>query len=194
MHHLGERIDKVNDKCTAFFAESLALHAEACFRMSTVYLWGGLGHEITETVIKRKREEDPTHYPIVQCRKLKKMANNNIYGFDCSGLIKNYLMGGPDNFRYRSEYDLNSSAMFNLSKVKGKMKTLPEYRGICLYMPGHVGIYVGCGNVIEATNNPSFGDGVVMTKITDREWTDWFCCPYVEYPDFPETEGKEYTI
>lgn len=48
---------------------------------------------------------------------------------------------------------------------------------------GHVGIYMGNGNVVEATNNQSFGNGVVNTRLEDREWTDWFCCIGLEYPN-----------
>ena len=50
-------------------------------------------------------------------------------------------------------------------------------------MNKHVGIYVGDGTVIEATNNPKFGDGVVKTRLCDRKWEKWFCCRGIDYSD-----------
>ena len=52
-------------------------------------------------------------------------------------------------------------------------------------MDGHTGIYVGGGLVIESTPNPRFGNGVVQTKLSDRPWTQWYCCHGVNYMDAP---------
>lgn len=45
-------------------------------------------------------------------------------------------------------------------------------------MPGHVGIYVGNGEVIEARGHLY---GVVKTKLKDRPWTDWGKLRWLEY-------------
>ena len=58
---------------------------------------------------------------------------------------------------------------------------LPEIPCIYLYMQGHTGVYIGAGEVIEATNNADFGNGVVLTKLKDRFWENWFECPHVQY-------------
>ena len=115
--------------------------------------------------------------------KLKKCIDKNVRGFDCSGLIKNYMMGGLIEYKYDNSIDMNSEMMLEKSIKKGTIDTLPEVRGICLYMPGHVGIYVGNGFVIESTSNKKFGDGVCKTKISDRKWTHWFYCPTITYED-----------
>ena len=166
-------------------AQSLAIHASVCSKMPTVYLWGGLGEVITEELIQKKQLEYPSHYTDAFCDELRKLIDRGVRGYDCSGLIKSFLMGGLPNYSYDPAYDLNSKSLLNHSKTKGKISTMPEYSGICLYLPGHVGIYMGNGNVIESTNNIRFGNGVVNTKLEDREWTDWFCCPFLEYPGFP---------
>lgn len=53
-------------------------------------------------------------------------------------------------------------------------------------MPGHVGVYIGNGKVVEARGHDY---GVVETNLVDRGWTQWGKCPYIEYN--PET--KELT-
>ena len=59
---------------------------------------------------------------------------------------------------------------------------MPEIPGIVVYKKGHIGVYVGNGDVIECTLG-SRGDGVVLTKLTAAEWTDWFFAPDVQYED-----------
>ena len=91
-------------------------------------------------------------------------------------------MGGFSRFHYDPALDYNSLTLLENAWAQGESVQLPEVPGLCLYLPGHVGIYVGCGRVIEATANPRFGDGVVETAFTDREWTRWFTCPHIRYP------------
>ena len=59
-------------------------------------------------------------------------------------------------------------------------------------MPGHVGIYVGNGEVIEARGHLY---GVVKTKLKDRPWTDWGKLRWLEYQKalvlFEAGQGKE---
>jgi len=42
-----------------------------------------------------------------------------------------------------------------------------------------VGVYIGNYEVVECTLN-MFGDGVVKTKFTDRNWAWWYQCPCIE--------------
>ncbi len=160
--------------------EGLVRQAKRCEKMATVYLWGGIGEFIEEDVVQRLKQVYPKKYTEEYCDKLNRRAGKHVRGFDCSGLIKNYIMGGLANFEYNSKYDLNSYMMLEQSKRSGDITTLPEEPGLCLFMPGHVGIYVGNQEVIESTSNPKFGDGVVRTKLSDRQWTHWFLCPGIE--------------
>ncbi|HCW73377.1 MAG TPA: hypothetical protein DHM90_05775 [Clostridiaceae bacterium] len=53
-------------------------------------------------------------------------------------------------------------------------------------MPGHIGVYVGGGEVIEAT--PSWENGVQRTKLSARKWQLHGMMPQVEYvEDEPDT-------
>lgn len=163
--------------------EGLAKHAEACLELPTIYMWGGLGQIITPEQIQEKAKIYPETYTEEYRQHLQDCVGKNVYGFDCSGLIKNYLMGGVDGFQLKEDLDYNAWLLLKYGDRSGTMDTLPEIRGVCLYMEGHVGIYVGNGRVIESTSNPNFGNGVVETKLTDRVWLRWFYCPHLRYEE-----------
>ena len=160
---------------------TLLRHAETCRKMDTDYVWGGMGQLITPELIEKKRAEYPAQYDGQTCRRLMARCGHKVYGFDCSGLIKTCLMGGLRCFRYDPARDLSAAMMLERSPLKGPIDTLPERPGLCLFMEGHVGIYIGNGRVIEATANPNFGYGVVETRVSDRTWLYWFECPFIRY-------------
>lgn len=166
---------------TRLTAEGLARHAEACLAAETVYLWDGRGEMLTEALIDRLRAAYPDVYDAERAERLKALCGKDVRGFDCSGLIKNYVMGGLDNYRYVAEMDLNTSALIRLARRKGPASELPERPGLCLWMQGHTGIYAGHGTVIESTPNPRFGDGVVRTAVSDRAWELWYEFPWIRY-------------
>ena len=45
-------------------------------------------------------------------------------------------------------------------------------------MPGHIGVYVGKGEVIEAMGTAY---GVVKTKVAGRGWSKWLRIPHIQY-------------
>lgn len=116
-------------------------------------------------------------------RGVRKTLGKKKYYSDCNALVKSYLFGGYNYPFYEKLYDIKSSMMFYVSDCKGKIDTLPEIRGICLYISGHVGIYAGKGRVIDCNGNRIFKNGLIESNITDRNWTDWFYCPFVKYND-----------
>ena len=63
-----------------------------------------------------------------------------------------------------------------------------------MYKQGHVGIYEGAGNVIEAKG---FAHGVIRSKLTDTQWTHWIACPFLSYAGYeallqPEVIASPY--
>jgi len=169
-----------------FLSSRLAAHVRRCqTRLKTHYLWGGIMDRFTEEALEALFARYPLWYEGKQER-FRALIGSGAYGCDCSGLIKSYLFGGPDHPGYEAFYDLSSGMLFSASDKKGGINTLPELEGLCLYMPGHVGVYLGGGQVMECTNNPGFGDGVVQTRIGDRPWTDWFCCPFIGHEGLDE--------
>ena len=161
----------------------LVNHATSFLCKPTIYVWGGLGELLTNKLLHKLRIKYPDFYTKEKLTFYIDYINKTHYGFDCSGLIKNYLMGGEQIFEYDSSLDYNSGMLFEQATIKGTIHTLPEIPGICLYMQGHTGIYIGAEKVIEATNNAEFGNGVVLTKLKDRIWEKWFKCPHILYTE-----------
>ena len=51
---------------------------------------------------------------------------------------------------------------------------------------GHVGIYIGNGEVVQAANTKA---GVIRNKLEDTAWTHWLKIPYISYIE--ETEENQ---
>ena len=163
-------------------AKSLVKHAYTCMRMPTVYCMGGVGLILTREWLLDAKKRTPGYFSSNNdFEMLWSIPNGEIRCFDCSGLIKCFLMGGLNHFVYDKALDINAGTMLKRAEVKGSIDTMPEQPGICVYMKDHVGIYAGNGRVIESTPSPCFGNGVVMTRLTDREWSDWFRLSGISY-------------
>lgn len=180
----------------AYTAEGLAQYCETMLKEVTRYMWGGLMRPITQQYITAKAKQYPKQYTQARQNYLKNFIGKG-YGADCVGLIKSYYFGGINSPKYELKKDLNTNGMYAISKEKGAINTLPEQRGLILYMPGHVGVYIGKGYCIECTWG-AYGDGVVKTKVQGRGWTHWLRLPYIEYPkedtEVPETQVVQYTV
>lgn len=75
----------------------------------------------------------------------------------------------------------------------GKIGTIPEVRGIGVFKDGHVGIYIGNGQVIEAKG---FNYGVIKSRLKDTPWTAWAYFPFITYLEggFPVEPPKEFKL
>ena len=75
---------------------------------------------------------------------------------------------------------------------RGTLETMPNILGVLVFMPGHVGVYVGNGKVIEARGH---GYGVVETNLVGRGWKEWGKLDWIEYTEentmFELGQGKE---
>ncbi len=174
-----------NDPLTV---HGLLTHVEACLRLKTCYFFGGMGRPLTLDKIDQHRLRYPSHYTDERCSLLRQWATEGVYGFDCSGLIKSYWFGGIGAPLYKASpnviaMDLNAGQMLAISRRRGPTKRLPEEPGLALWLPGHVGVYMGGGRVIESTANTAFGDGVTETRLADRPWTFWFQLPFIRYEE-----------
>lgn len=76
--------------------------------------------------------------------------------------------------------DVSADQIYNQASEKGSMSTMPEIPGILVHAPGHIGIYIGGGYVIEAMGTRY---GVVKTVLGSGSWTGWCKNPYINYVD-----------
>lgn len=149
------------------------------------YVWGACGQVLTESVLAGKSAQYPdevggqeefirTHWLGRRCA-------------DCVGFIKGY--GWLNAETLEIEYgtngmpDIGADAMYANATEKGTIDTIPEIPGLAVWHEGHIGIYVGNGEVIEAMGTRY---GVVRTQLADRGWTHWLKIPYINYLETEE--------
>ena len=173
--------------------------------VKTSYMWGEFGRKITNSTINQKvtqyraKKETKDYYKDDRVAHLRSLVGKNYYGCDCTGLYKWFIWSENDkhNPYYKSATDRDTVGMYNAATEKGGIKTIPEIPGLIVYKYGHVGVYIGNSEVVECTLS-SFGDGVVKTKLKDRDWTHWLKMPEITYetetttvqPSKPTTSGK----
>ena len=162
----------------------LVKYCKEALKLKTVYMWGGLFREVNKSYINQLAGMYPEQYGESRKNTLSGLCGKGYYGCDCVGLVKSYYFGGvgvANNAKgYVSAWDFGVGSMYNAAKVKGKISTMPKKEGVLVMTSdyGHVGVYIGNGEVIECTLS-KFGDGVVKTKFTDRNWAWWCQCPVI---------------
>lgn len=167
-------------------SESFVKHLMKCKDEKTKYVFGGLMEEIENNKIMDLARLYPTFYTKQKIEELLKYEGD--YGCDCSGLIKSFFFDYNRKY-YHPFLDRNSYMMLDIARFKGPVDALPEIAGICLEMPGHVGVYLGKGKVIEATLNEKYGDGIMITNLNEREWHSWFSCYFIYYKELDNYES-----
>ena len=109
---------------------------------------------------------------------------------DCVGLIKGYgwydSVSGEIVVGSNGMMDVTANGMFDAATVKGTIDTIPEVPGLAVWHQGHIGIYIGNGEVVEAMNTTR---GVTRTKLAGRSWTHWLQIPYISYVEEKENES-----
>ena len=166
-------------------------------RLKRPYWYGTCHYECTESLLAKKAKQYPAHYGKSRfARYSEDIKNSQICG-DCVGAAikgavwselgtrtsKNGSNGCPDK---------SADGMFSYCKAQGMewggIDSLPDIPGIAVRYSGHVGVYVGGGEVVEWRG---FAYGCVITQLKDRKWTHWYKIPWCEYvaparPEAPE--------
>lgn len=103
---------------------------------------------------------------------------------DCVGLIKGYGWYNTETAQIQiganGMPDISANAMFENASEKGTIDTIPEIPGLAVWHEGHIGIYIGNGEVIQAANTNA---GVIRTPIGQSGWTHWLKIPYISYKE-----------
>ncbi len=157
-------------------------HCKEWLKYPTRYGWGCWGQPVSDSIITSKARQYPGHYDRSRQAQLRKLIGK-AWLIDCVGLIKNYYWGmtpGGSKVNYIAKTDVSADDMYYRARIKGPISNMPDLPGICVQLPGHIGVYIGGGKVIESTRG-AFGDGVVVTKLTARKWVHWLQCPYITY-------------
>ena len=101
---------------------------------------------------------------------------------DCVGLIKGYgwLNAEDLSIQYASNGmpDTGANQMYYAATESGPISTIPEIPGLAVWVDGHIGVYIGNGEVIEAMGTYY---GVCKTQLTSGRWTHWLKVPYINY-------------
>ena len=74
--------------------------------------------------------------------------------------------------------DISANEMYHSATVSGTIDTIPETPGLAVWHEGHIGVYIGNGEVVEAMGTRY---GVVKTKLEGARWTHWLKIPYISY-------------
>ena len=164
----------------------LVAHVKKALYEKWGYVWGTFGQVLTPLILEQKRKQYPDNI-----NKYLDFIRQNWIGrrtVDCVNLIKSYLWW--DSARntpvYSIKYDkynntwMSADGAFNSAKEKGLIKTMPELPGVCVWYKGHIGVYIGGDEVIEARGTKY---GVVKAHIKNRPWTHWLKYPGIEYMD-----------
>ena len=152
------------------------------------YVWGTYGEVFDQALYEYKLDQ----YPEEVGRYAQFIEANWLGGrtADCVGLIKGYGWLNPETqeieYGTNGMADVGADQMYENATEKGSIDSMPEIPGLAVWHSGHIGIYIGDGEVIEALGTRY---GVVKTQLSDSRWTHWLKVPYITYLEaVPETE------
>lgn len=158
-----------------------------CYKHSNYYIYGTYGQKLTSSLVESKIKQYPSFYRnSTRIKNARNAVGKYAYAYDCVGLIKCYLFGGFGNVKYNSKYDLSANGMYNKCTEKGKISSIPNIKGLLVWMDGHIGVYDGEKYTYECTvSGGTFR--IIKTIAKTRGWTNWGKCAYIKY----EKEKKD---
>lgn len=161
-------------------------------KLPTIYVNGGWGWPMTNS---NKSRAMTNSYNASYLRALAlQAATPQTFGFDCVCLIKSILWGwtgdaskrnGGAVYASNGVPDINADQMIRACGPRTDFDQIVP--GAAVWIPGHIGVYVGDGCVIECT--PIWSDGVQLTGLNGpsdrcenwRSWSSWGLLPWVDY-------------
>lgn len=135
-------------------------------------------------------------------RAMIESATDDTFGFDCIGLIKGVLWGwsgdkskvyGGAGYAINGVPDIGAdTTITRCSEISMDFSKIEV--GEAVWMPGHIGIYVGDGLAVECT--PAWGNNVQLTACNcskagypRRNWNKHGRLPYIKYETTSDTSS-----
>ena len=161
-------------------AADLVIYAIHAWGSGWGYVWGTYGNVLTESLLAYKLEQYPdgvgNYEDLIRANWLDGRTT------DCVGLIKGYgwLNAETMEIQYGTHGmpDIGANQMYYNATESGAIDTMPDIPGLAVWHDGHIGVYIGGGQVVEAMGTKY---GVVKTELAGRGWTHWLKVPYINY-------------
>ena len=161
-------------------ATDLVTYAVHAWESGWGFVWGTYGNVLTESLLAYKVSQYPdgvgNHENFIRAHWLGGRTT------DCVGLIKGYSWLSPEtmtiDYGTHGMPDIGANQMYYTARESGPISTMPDIPGLAVWHEGHIGVYIGGGQVIEAMGTKN---GVVKTELAKRNWTHWLKIPYINY-------------
>lgn len=161
-------------------AADLVVYVTNAWNSGWGYVWGTYGQVLTPELLQYKLTQYPDgvgkHAAFIRANWLGR------HTADCVGLIKGYGWLSTDtmtiDYGTHGMPDVGANEMYYSATRKGEIATMPDTPGLAVWKPGHIGVYIGNGEVIEAMGTKY---GVVKTQLEGRGWMHWMEVPGIEY-------------
>lgn len=164
-------------------ATGLVKHAQRALQEKVWYLYGTFWQKLTPSLLEYKVGQYPKqiipHYEYIKENKMGSSVT------DCVGLMKSYLWWEESTQQpiYDALTDYSANMAFSHAPKRGQLELngIPEAPGLCVWRSGHIGVYEGKGQVIEAKGHRY---GVVRTPLKgvgSNSWTHWLQYPGIDY-------------
>ena len=160
--------------------EFLKLARKVATDFRTVYMKGCFGSPVSKALLQSKAAQYPEFYTPAKCQALlaeKEAGSTPLFGFDCVCFVKGLLWGwsgNPNATHGGAVYASNSVPDLSVEQMKDRCIGLSsDFDGITpgelLFMPGHVGIYLGDGLAVECTSK--WQGGVLLSGVSNVGFT-----------------------
>lgn len=168
---------------------------EVAEEYETLYVYCAFGAPLTAEN-KARYIKEHSYNKKADRAKMINAADEDTFGFDCSGLIKGILWDwdgdlsrqyGGAKYESNGVKDLGANFLIQAcSKVSSDFSNIEV--GEALWKQGHIGVYIGDGLAVECT--PSWKNGVQITAVANmgskssyngQKWSKHGKLPYIEY-------------
>ena len=187
--------DKDGGEALMFTGKELVAYCEEMYANKShwAYWYGTYGNMCTEAKYKSKKKQYPEHYGSSRTAGYMKDIELKRRCADCVGMIKSFFWTG-NHYDTDPKYgtngcpDKSANGLFDMCKVKGNIKDIPDIPGIVVWKDGHIGVYIGGGYTIEMRG---FDYDCVKRKVKDGPWKKWGKLPMLSYDDTPVPEPSK---